>query len=228
MAQRRMFSKDITENDAFLDMPLSTQALYFHLGMQADDDGFVSPNRILRMLGGQPDDLKLLIAKKFVLQFEDGVVVIKHWKMNNYLRNDRYKTTTHQDKLAQLKVKDNGGYQLDTTGIPLVDAGKVRIGKDRLGKASKRDSRFTPPSLQEVKEYILEQNYQVDAENWHDFYTSNGWMVGKNKMKNWQATIRRWEKTETKDNPKINPEYAESAQQYREEHLKTYGVYPSN
>lgn len=129
MAHRRMFSKDITENDSFLDMPLSTQALYFHLGMQADDDGFVSPNRIVRMLGCQPDDLRILVAKKFVIQFDDGIIVIKHWKINNYLRNDRYKETTHQDKLANLRIKSNGGYQWDTNGIPMVDAGKDSIGK---------------------------------------------------------------------------------------------------
>lgn len=136
MAQRRMFSKDITENDAFLDMPLSTQALYFHLGMQADDDGFVSPNRILRMLGCQPDDLKILVAKRFVLQFEDGIVVIKHWKMNNYLRGDRHKQTVHKDKLALLREKDNNSYTLSTNGIPVVDAGKYSIGKVSIVKDS--------------------------------------------------------------------------------------------
>lgn len=200
MAQRRMFSKDITENDAFLDMPLSTQALYFHLGMQADDDGFVSPNRIMRMLGCQIDDLKILIAKKFVLQFDDGIVVVKHWKINNYLRNDRYKPTTHQDKLAQLTVKDNGGYKLDTIGIPLVDAGKDRIGKVSIVKDSKEKEisrRFAPPPLQEVKEYIIEQNYQVDAEAWYDFYSSKDWMIGKNKMKDWRAAVRTWQKRNT-------------------------------
>lgn len=138
MAQRRMFSKDITEHDAFLEMPLSTQALYFHLGMQADDDGFVSPNRIMRMIGSQADDLKILIGKKFVLAFDDGILVIKHWKMNNYLRPDRYKETNHVDKLALLSTKDNGSYSWSTTGIPddipTVAAGKVRIGKDRIVK----------------------------------------------------------------------------------------------
>ncbi len=149
MAQRRMFSKDITENDAFLDMPLSTQALYFHLGMQADDDGFVSPNRIVRMLGGQPDDLKILISKKFVLPFEDGVVVIKHWKINNYLRNDRYKETTHKEKLARLTLKDNNGYKLDTIGIPVVDAGKVSIGKviTPLSGTSNNNSMYNEPTI---------------------------------------------------------------------------------
>lgn len=137
MAQRRMFSKDITENDAFLDMPLSTQALYFHLGMQSDDDGFVSPNRIVRMLGCQTDDLKILIAKKFVLEFEDGVVVIKHWLINNYIQKDRYKPTTHQEKLARITIKENNGYKLDTECIQNVRLGKVSIGKDRLGKTSK-------------------------------------------------------------------------------------------
>ena len=124
-----MFSKDITEHDAFLEMPLSTQALYFHLGMQADDDGFVSPNRIMRMIGSQTDDLKILVAKKYVLQFEDGVVVIKHWKLNNYLRSDRYKISTQKDKLSQLSLKSNGSYTWYTSGIPLVDAGKDSIGK---------------------------------------------------------------------------------------------------
>lgn len=129
-----MFSKDITEHDSFLEMPLSTQSLYFHLGMQADDDGFVSPNRIMRMIGCQIDDLKILLSKKFVLPFEDGIVVIKHWKMNNYIQKDRYKPTVHLEKLALLLVKSNGAYTLDTKCIQNVHAGKVRLGKVRLGK----------------------------------------------------------------------------------------------
>jgi len=227
MAQRRMFSKDITENDAFLDMPLSTQALYFHLGMQADDDGFVSPNRILRMVGCQADDLKILVAKKFVLQFDDGVLVIKHWKMNNYLRNDRYKATTHQDKLAMLTVKSNGGYKLDTIGIPAVDAGKVSIGKDRIVEYSKekKQSRFAPPSLLEVQKYITDNNYTVDAESWMDFYTSKGWMIGKNKMKDWKAAVRTWHKKNKKDEPEMP--YKAEADKLREEHYQKYGVYLS-
>lgn len=130
MAQRRMFSKDITEHDAFLDMPLSTQALYFHLGMHADDDGFVSPKKVQRMIGASSDDLHLLVAKKFVLQFEDGVIVIKHWKINNYLRNDRYKQSSHIEKMALISLKSNSAYTWSTSGIPLVDAGKDSIGKD--------------------------------------------------------------------------------------------------
>jgi len=129
MAQRRMFSKDITEHDSFLEMPLSSQALYFHLGMQADDDGFVSPNRIMRMIGSQVDDIKILITKRFVLPFEDGIVVIKHWQMNNYIQKDRYKKTKHLEKKALLKLKDNGSYTLDTKCIQNVHAGKVSLDK---------------------------------------------------------------------------------------------------
>lgn len=194
-----MFSKDITENDAFLDMPLSTQALYFHLGMQADDDGFVSPNRILRMLGCQADDLKILVAKKFVLQFEDGVVVIKHWKINNYLRNDRYKPTTHQDKLAQLITKENGGYKLDTIGIPVVDAGKDSIGKVRIGKD--RDIYTFPPTIEQVQQYCSERKNGIDPEAFIAYYETRGWMLGKTKMKNWKSAVITWEKTRKKNEP---------------------------
>ena len=97
MAERRMFAKTIIDSDAFLDMPLSAQALYFHLSMRADDDGFINnPKKIQRVIGGSDDDLKLLIAKRFLLPFESGVVVIKHWKIHNFIRTDRYKPTVYQ------------------------------------------------------------------------------------------------------------------------------------
>lgn len=140
MAERRMFAKSITESDAFLEMPLSTQALYLHLNMNADDDGFVSsPKRIVRMINASEDDLRLLLTKRFVLGFNSGIVVIKHWRMNNYIRNDRYKSTVYQEELKTLKVKDNNSYtELDTNGIPngyQMDT-QVRLGKDRIGKDS--------------------------------------------------------------------------------------------
>lgn len=141
MAQRRMFSPDIVCSDAFLDMPASTQALYYSLGMFADDDGFVSPRKIMRMLGAAEDDLKILMAKRFVLQFEDGVIVIKHWRMNNLVRKDWYKPTLYTDHKAQLFVKKGGIYTLDASqGEPLVNEPltnsltQVRLGKVRLDK----------------------------------------------------------------------------------------------
>ena len=111
MAEKRMFTQKIVDSDAFLDMPLSTQALYFHLNMRADDDGFINnPKRIQRSVGASEDDLKLLIAKRFCICFENGVIVIKHWRMHNTLRKDRYSPTTYQDQLALLEVKDNNAY----------------------------------------------------------------------------------------------------------------------
>lgn len=149
MAERRMFSKTIIDSDAFLDMPLSTQALYFHLSMRADDDGFINnPKKIQRMVGCNQDDITLLIAKRFVIPFESGVCVIKHWRIHNYIRTDRYKETPYQEEKSQLMLKDNNAYTLineaPTIGIPSgIPDGvqsdyqcetQVRLGKDRLGK----------------------------------------------------------------------------------------------
>lgn len=111
MAEKRMFTQKIIDSDAFLDMPLSSQALYFHLNMRADDDGFVNnPKRIQRTIGASEDDLKLLVVKRFVIGFESGVLVIKHWRMHNTLRKDRYNPTQYQDELRTLDVKDNNAY----------------------------------------------------------------------------------------------------------------------
>lgn len=150
MAERRMFAKTIVDSDAFLDMSLSTQALYFHLSMRADDDGFVNnPKKIMRMIGSNDDDIKILIAKRFVIAFETGVIVIKHWRLHNTLRKDRYKPTIYQEEFLQLRMKDDGTYTENPsdTGCQVV-ANRLpngcqdddnletqdRLGKDRLGK----------------------------------------------------------------------------------------------
>ena len=113
MAERRMFAKTIIDSDAFLDMPLSTQALYFHLSMRADDEGFINnPKKIQRMTGCSDDDLKLLCAKNFIIPFESGVVVIKHWRIHNYIRADRLVATKYKEERDLLEVKDNGAYTL--------------------------------------------------------------------------------------------------------------------
>ena len=140
MAERRMFAKTIIDSDAFLDMPLSAQALYFHLSMRADDDGFINnPKKLQRLIGCADDDMRLLVAKAFIIPFESGVVVIKHWRINNYIRNDRYKPTNYTEEMAQLQVKENGAY---TEKLPLgIPNGyqtdtQYRLGKDRLDKNS--------------------------------------------------------------------------------------------
>ena len=137
MAERRMFAKTIIDSDAFLDMPLSTQALYFHLSMRADDDGFINnAKKIQRMLGCADDDLKILLAKNFVIPFENGVCVIKHWKIHNYIQSDRYKPTVYGELKAKLSLKNNNVYTMDTECLQDVSRleAQVRLGKDRLGK----------------------------------------------------------------------------------------------
>lgn len=147
MAERRMFAKTIIDSDSFLDMPLSTQCLYFHLSMRADDDGFVNnPKKIQRMIGCGDDDLKLLIAKSFLIPFDSGIVVIKHWKIHNYIQKDRYKATVYHDEAAQLNIKKNKAYTLENTDKKLLDTKcihdvskpdtQVRLGEDSVGEIS--------------------------------------------------------------------------------------------
>ena len=149
MAERRMFAKTIIDSDAFVDMPLSTQALYFHLSMRADDDGFINnPKKIQRMIGASDDDLKLLILKRFIIPFDSGIVVIKHWKIHNYIRNDRYKPTVYTSEKALITSKENGAYtEVDTVGIPngyQMDT-QYSIGKGSLSKDSVVEDN-TPPT----------------------------------------------------------------------------------
>lgn len=155
MAERRMFTMKIVDSDAFLEMPLSAQALYFHLNMRADDDGFVNnPKKIQRMIGASEDDFKLLIAKRFVLIFESGVVVIKHWRMHNLLRKDRHHATQYQEEFQTLALKDNQSYteaknRLATTWQPHGNqlATEDSIGKDSIGK----DSNIYSPKPKEIR-----------------------------------------------------------------------------
>lgn len=136
IAQKRMFDKTITNADDFLEMPDSSQNLYFHLSMNADDDGFVNNwKSIMRMTGHKEDDLKVLIAKQFIIPFDSGVIVIRHWRINNYLRNDRYKETKFKDEKSQLILGENEEYLLkNNVGIPVVATDKNRIDKNRLDK----------------------------------------------------------------------------------------------
>ena len=144
MANKRMFCLDIVNSDAFLDMPLSAQALYFHLGMRADDDGFIgNPKSIQRLAGASQDDLMLLITKRFLIAFDNGVIAIKHWRMNNYIQKDRKKDTTYTELLNSLEVKENGSYtekkKMDTFCIQDVSEmdsqnsiDKISIDKDSI------------------------------------------------------------------------------------------------
>lgn len=146
MSNKRMFSTQMVDSDAFLEMPLSSQALYFHLGMRADDDGFLNnPIKIQRSISASSDDMKVLIAKKFIIAFESGIIVIKHWKINNSLRADRYKPTIYQLEFSQLTLNENGAYSLSTTCKPLVNqvstVGMLSIDKVSIDK-SREDKNY--------------------------------------------------------------------------------------
>ncbi len=210
MAQRRMFSLAVTDTDAFQDMPTSSQALYFHLGLHGDDDGFVgSPKKIMRAAGCNVDDLKLLATKGFIIPFESGVVVIRDWRINNTLKNDRYHETLYQSEKALLSTNKAGSYELGTadgshwfqlgsksepeqTSITKVNKSNIYDGADKPPRAP----RFTPPTVDEVSAYCQERSNKVDPQRFVDFYAAKGWMVGKNKMRDWKASVRTWESKE--------------------------------
>ena len=233
MAERRMFAKTIIDSDAFLDMPTMSQLLYFHLSMRADDEGFVNkPRAIMRTIGAREDDAKILVEKKFIIPFDSGVVVIKHWRIHNYIRGDRMTPTKYCEERSELDFDSNGAYtQNDASCLPSdgqvtdicptdgserltqVRLGKVSIGKDSIDKESnnitnsysdggksganaphKSTSKFVKPTIQEIEAYCIERNNNVNAERFFDYYESNGWCVGKSKMKDWKAAVRNWEK----------------------------------
>ena len=214
VAERRMFAKTIVLSDAFLDMPLGARFLYMTMGMLADDDGFINaPKSIMRQTGATEDDLKVLLAKKFLIPFESGVIVIKHWRINNYLQKDRIQPTKYQEELAELVVEDNGAYSRpcihDSVYIDKNSIGKDSIGKNSIDKEKKR---FSPPTVEEVAAYCRERNNNVDAQAFVDFYESKGWMVGNSKMKDWQAAVRTWEQRTKNDAPKKRKQYTTSAE----------------
>lgn len=208
MAKRRMFSLDVVDTDTFLDLPASSQSLYFHLGMRADDDGFVSsPKRITAMVNASGDDLKLLMAKGFVIPFDSGVCVIRDWKVNNYIQSDRYTPTLYMEEKKHLSCKKSGQYDYSDTpciqSVPELDT-QGRVVEDRRVKSKSvkaasppRASRFTPPSVEEVRVYCAERKNSVDPERFVDFYASKGWLVGKSRMKDWRAAVRSWERSDS-------------------------------
>lgn len=163
LAQKRMFTMKIVDSDAFLEMPLSTQCLYFHLNMRADDDGFIgNTKRIMKIIGASEDDLRLLIAKRFVLTFEDGVIVIKHWRMHNTLSRDRYAETSYTDEKKMLLLKDNGSYSL-TGGNPIDDTRLI----ERSGRQTQqRRNKDATKTLSDIDKGLdIELDKDIDKDN---------------------------------------------------------------
>ena len=166
-----MFSKKITESDAFLEMPLSAQCLYFHLNMYADDDGFVNaPKKVMRMTGASDDDLRILILKRFILTFDSGIIVVKHWRIHNYIQKDRYVPTTYLDEKKALGLDENKAYteaaagsciqsvySLDTQDRIVKDSkGKYRKGKS-LREENRYDESGNPPLDEERLRELMER-----------------------------------------------------------------------
>lgn len=191
MAQRRLFSPDVVSSDAFLEMPISSQALYFHLGMGADDDGFVNPKRIMRMIGCSDDDLKVLLAKRFVLAFESGVIVLKHWLIHNSIRKDRYHETRYLDEKKTLFIKENNAYSnvWQPNGnqmVPEVKLSEVKLNGGIFKKKlplPKNMKFYNPDDTGEVLDEnqlpIIEESlkkgmasYRLDAENLLKYYNA--------------------------------------------------------
>ena len=226
MAKRRMFSLDIVDTDAFLDLPASSQNLYFHLGMRADDDGFISsPKRIAATVNASADDLKLLVAKGFIIPFDSGICVVRDWKVNNYIQSDRYTPTLYVEEKRHLLCKKTGQYDYsDTPCIHSVSETDTQVRgvedsrvKSKSVEADKppRASRFTPPTVDEVRAYCTQRKNSVDPERFVDFYSANGWKQGKGKpIVDWQAAVRTWER---EDKAKQSPT-AEKSSDWTQEH----------
>lgn len=182
MAQRRMFSKQIVDSDAFLDMPQSSRLLYFSLAMQADDDGFVgNPKNITRAIGASQDDLKVLMGKRFILSFESGVIVIKHWRIHNYIQNDRYRETKYIEEKGTLILKENGSYTECIQDVSNLDTqDRLELGKDSIGeredtpaeisksffKGEKYYDEIRATFLEKVPEQILDQELEKFVLYW--------------------------------------------------------------
>ena len=231
MAERRMFAKTIIDSDAFLEMPTTSQLLYFHLSMRADDDGFVNkPKSLMRMVGCKDDDLKILFAKKFLIPFESGVVVIKHWKIHNYIRKDTYTETKYKEEKSTLELDENSAYRLAepsplqirdefvTSSSTQVRLGKDREGKERLGEGSIEDVPDINVGHKPIRHkyglyenvLLTDEDYQKLVEEFPHDYTERIERLSEyiastgKKYKSHLATIRAWSRKDTAKRPTNN------------------------
>ena len=221
MAERRMMTRKVTDDDHFMALSSSAQALYLHLMMGADDDGFNNQVTVAMFRGhASVQDLQALLEARYVYQFDDGVIVIRHWRMANALRKDRYTATAFRDDLAQLRIDERGVYHLAENGTvaerlpsgcqvvaerlpdgcrvvaasaPQDSIGKVSIGKDSIGERDNAPARgFTPPTLEDVIRYAKDSSLTLDAQAFVDYYAGRGWTMGNTPMADWQAAVRNW------------------------------------
>ena len=213
MAERRMFTKKVSDSDAFIEMPSTSQALYFHLNQGADDDGF--NNQIQNAMfkaHASTDDLKILMMKNFIIRFESGVIVIKHWRMHNTLRKDRYTPTNFQEELSQLGLKENGAYTLGCQTVakrlPQDSKGKESIDKDSIKKEKSQKKKFEPPTLEQVTEYAKEKEREDLAQQFYEYFTEGNWVDSQGKqVLNWKQKFLTWCRNNNKPNAKPTETY---------------------
>jgi hypothetical protein len=196
MAQKRMFSLQIVDSDAFLEMPASTQSLYFHLCMRADDDGFVSnPKKIMKIVNSSDDDIKVLFSKRFIIGFETGIIVIKHWKIHNYIAKDRYKETVYLDEKNKLITKENGVYteciQNEGEMLTQIRLDKISIDKNRIEEKSIYGE-YKNIKLNKEEYNKLVNKYNVDNTNILIEFLSSYKQEKSYKTKSDYLTILRW------------------------------------
>lgn len=211
MAERRMITKKVTDDDNFVQLSSSAQALYLHLSMSADDDGFCNQvSSCMFKAHASLQDLEALLQKRFIYQFESGVIVIKHWRMANALRKDRYSPTAFQEELAMLQLKDNGSYtwlpdgcQMVAERLPQVSIDKNSIDKDIIEEAAEPPNKqrktrkkkdFAPPTVEEVSAHCKEKKYHFDPQEFVRYYDADNWHFkdGK-KVSNWKLCCVTWE-----------------------------------
>ncbi len=197
-----MFSKDITSSDAFLDMPASSQALYFHFGMEADDDGFIgNPKKVMRVIGVGEDDFKILISKKFVLLFPSGVLVVKHHRINNNWDKYNCKRTNYLEEFSQLYIKDNRAYTFDETqGVPLQSADSLktvfRIEENRIDNTSGETPQIVKVSEDEEtpkKESRAKYPHSKEVFGWFP-RPQKSWAINTTELKHAELLYERGEK----------------------------------
>ncbi len=192
MAERRMFARSIVGSARFLRMPCTARLLYYDLGMEADDDGCVESFAVMRRTGAAEEDLQLLAEKGFIrILNEDLVSCILDWQTNNRIRKDRYHRGLYADLLTEADAPSG-----DNQTAPEVRLGKDRLGKVSRGKKNSPGEIFVPPSEKEVRDYCRERKNTIDPRRFVDYYTGNGWMMGKSHMKDWKAAVRSWETME--------------------------------
>jgi len=223
MKNRRMFSNAIVNSDVFLDLPLSTQALYFHLVMDADDEGFVgNPKRLQRVIGATDKDMQNLIDKRYILTFQSGIIVIKHWYIHNYIPKERFSNTTYTEEKSTLKLDDKNAYteiskcntgchtkcntecntdvmqndnQVSYECTTQIKLNEIKLNKNKRENAYTRtheDFTCTIPTLQEVKDFFILKSISIDPERFYNYYSSLGWKKGNTPIENWQLLALEW------------------------------------